>query len=116
MEYITCPTCGYLIGQKSIEYNLKKEKICLNNNYTQESTIEPCPIQIKKLFSYSQIKVLINKYLPSLSYHCKGLVFYNLNTKYSNYSMLFPRNHVYYLQSNDGQRDKFPLFRFIFCV
>tara|TARA_B110000908_G_scaffold102199_1_gene120444 strand:- start:11152 stop:11379 length:228 start_codon:yes stop_codon:yes gene_type:complete len=36
MEYITCPTCGYLIGQKSIEYNLKKEKICLNNNYTQE--------------------------------------------------------------------------------
>ena len=72
-----------------------------NDKYTQETAIEPCPIQIKKLFSYSQIKILINKFLPSLSYHCKGLVFYNLNTKYSNYSMLFPRNHLYHLQSND---------------
>jgi hypothetical protein len=76
-----------------------------NNSYTEDSTIEPCPIQIKKLFSYSQIKILINKFLPSLSYHCKGLVFYNLNTKYSNYSMLFPRNHVYHLQSNDDVED-----------
>ena len=29
MEYITCPTCGSSsIGQKSIEYNAKKDIIC----------------------------------------------------------------------------------------
>ena len=27
MEYLTCPTCGYLIGQKSIEYNNERDKI-----------------------------------------------------------------------------------------
>ena len=32
--------------------------------------------------------------MPSLSYRCRGLVFYSLNTKYSNYSMLLPRNYA----------------------
>ena len=68
-----------------------------NNKYVCNSALEPCPIQIKKLFSYSQIKILINKYLPSLSYYCRGIVFYNLNTKYSNYSLLFPKNFGYKL-------------------
>ena len=77
-----------------------------NNHYKQNNMIEPCPIQIKKLFPYSQIKTLINKFIPSLSYYCKGLVFYNLNTKYSNYSMLFPRNKVFHLPSQDEIMEK----------
>tara|TARA_B110000902_G_C14157379_1_gene531947 strand:- start:873 stop:1100 length:228 start_codon:yes stop_codon:yes gene_type:complete len=36
MEYLTCPTCGYFIGQKSIEYNAKKDIICGNRNLTRE--------------------------------------------------------------------------------
>ena len=37
MEYISCPTCGSsIIGQKSIEYNMKKDMICANKNYTQD--------------------------------------------------------------------------------
>lgn len=72
-----------------------------NNNYVCNQELEPCPIQIKKLFSYSQIKTLINKYLPSLSYYCRGIVFYNLNTKYSNYSLLFPKNYGYKLISDN---------------
>ena len=36
MEYLTCPTCGYLIGQKSIEYNLKKDQICANKDFTAD--------------------------------------------------------------------------------
>ena len=77
-----------------------------NNHYKENNMIEPCPIQIKRLFPYSQIKNLINKFIPSLSYYCKGLVFYNLNTKYSNYSMLFPRNKVFHLQSQDEIMEK----------
>ena len=77
-----------------------------NNNYKENSMIEPCPIQIKKLFPYSQIKNLVNKFIPSLSYYCKGLVFYNLNTKYSNYSMLFPRNKVFHLESQEEIMEK----------
>ena len=30
MLYTTCPTCGYFIGQKIEEYELKKNSICSN--------------------------------------------------------------------------------------
>ena len=36
MEYLTCPTCGYLIGQKSIQYNIERDKICSDKNNTSE--------------------------------------------------------------------------------
>ena len=77
-----------------------------NNFYTENTSIQPCSIQIKKLFTYSQAKTLVNKYIPSLSYYCKGLVFYNLNTKYSNYSMLFPRNKRFNLMSSSEIEEK----------
>jgi len=30
MLYLSCPTCGYFLGQKTIEYEKGKEKICSN--------------------------------------------------------------------------------------
>jgi hypothetical protein len=36
MLYITCPTCGYFLGQKTIEYEEQKEKICSNPNLSIE--------------------------------------------------------------------------------
>jgi DNA-directed RNA polymerase subunit N (RpoN/RPB10) len=30
MLYITCPTCGYFLGQKTYEYEQGKEQICAN--------------------------------------------------------------------------------------
>ena len=30
MIYLTCPTCGYFIGQKTHHYDSKKKKICDN--------------------------------------------------------------------------------------
>jgi DNA-directed RNA polymerase subunit N (RpoN/RPB10) len=30
MLYISCPTCGYFLGQKTLEYEQGKEKICSN--------------------------------------------------------------------------------------
>ena len=35
MLYMTCPTCGYFIGQKILYYEEMKEKICLNPNLNQ---------------------------------------------------------------------------------
>ena len=77
-----------------------------NKFYIEDTRLQPCSIQIKKLFVYSQVKTLVNKFIPSLSYYCKGLVFYNLNTKYSNYSMLFPRNKRFNLMSNNEIEEK----------
>ena len=28
MEYLTCPSCGFFMGTKSLEFNKKKKEIC----------------------------------------------------------------------------------------
>ena len=45
MIYITCPTCGYFIGSKTVEFEEKKQKICDNVKYTQEEK----EVEIQKL-------------------------------------------------------------------
>jgi DNA-directed RNA polymerase subunit N (RpoN/RPB10) len=36
MLYTTCPTCGYFIAQKTLEYEEKKQNICANPNLSNE--------------------------------------------------------------------------------
>ena len=36
MLYIVCPTCGYFLGQKTLEYEEGKTKICDNPKLSQE--------------------------------------------------------------------------------
>jgi DNA-directed RNA polymerase subunit N (RpoN/RPB10) len=45
MIYATCPTCGYLLASKAIQYEKKKEEIC---NDTTLSAVEQ-ENQIQKL-------------------------------------------------------------------
>ena len=49
MEYITCPTCGYFLGQKSIEYNMMKDKICSNRDLTSDMINEKMSEAMKSL-------------------------------------------------------------------
>ena len=36
MLYLTCPTCGYFLGQKTIEYEAGKKNICANPKLSTE--------------------------------------------------------------------------------
>lgn len=36
MIYITCPTCGYFLGKKTIEWETKSKQICNNPDLTIE--------------------------------------------------------------------------------
>lgn len=36
MLYISCPTCGYFLGQKIIYYETEKNKICSNPKLSQD--------------------------------------------------------------------------------
>ena len=36
MLYMSCPTCGYFLGQKTIEYEKGKHNICSNPKLTSE--------------------------------------------------------------------------------
>jgi DNA-directed RNA polymerase subunit N (RpoN/RPB10) len=40
MNYITCPTCGYFLGSKTIEYEEKKNIICKNPKFSKEEREE----------------------------------------------------------------------------
>jgi len=62
-----------------------------NNNFTP-SDEDICPFQIKRIFSYKQLNYLFSSYIPNLSYACKGLMFYTLNPKYTNYIYDIPKN------------------------
>lgn len=49
MLYITCPTCGYFLGQKTIDYEQKKDKICSNPNLSTEQREEELSKLLKDL-------------------------------------------------------------------
>ena len=36
MLYLTCPTCGYFLGQKTIQYEAGKKDICSNPKLSEE--------------------------------------------------------------------------------
>ena len=63
----------------------------LKNNYTPDIHMEICPLQVKKLFRYDQVDTMINDFIPNLSYVCKGIVFNTLDTKFTNYALILPR-------------------------
>jgi DNA-directed RNA polymerase subunit N (RpoN/RPB10) len=49
MIYIVCPTCGYFIGSKAIEYDTKKALICANTELSEEQQAEEIQKILKDL-------------------------------------------------------------------
>lgn len=52
MEYLSCPSCGYFLGQKSIEYDTKKEKICELKDLSEKEKA----LKIKELLNSLKIR------------------------------------------------------------
>ena len=74
----------------------------LTNDYCADSELEVCPLQIKRLFLYKDINDMIKNFMPNLSYVCKGIMFYTLNNKYSNYGLILPREQqIKVVESNE---------------
>lgn len=76
------------------------------HEYTEDMDLEICPLQVKKLFLYSQIDELVNQFIPSLSYICKGLVFNTLNNNCSDYALILPKDKQPRINSNDSVLQK----------
>lgn len=71
----------------------------MRDHFTR-SPSDTCPFQIKRLFTYKEARSIFEDFMPRLSYVCKGLVFYTLNPKYSNYSFELPRDEQIPIMSN----------------
>lgn len=65
----------------------------LDKYYIPDPSQEICPIFCKRLFQYRDLANVFDNFMPDLSYICKGLVFYTLNNKFSNYCWIMPREH-----------------------
>ena len=83
---------GLSTSEKNI---LSKFELIYNimlNEYVADKYLEICPLQVKQLFLYKDIKKMVSEFIPNLSYMCKGIIFYTLNNKHSNYAFLMPRD------------------------
>ena len=61
----------------------------LSKFYIRDDTLEICPLVVKRLFMYNDIDYIKDEFIENLPYSCRGLYFYTLNTKHSNYLYLF---------------------------
>ena len=103
-------------GMKTNEKNiLSRFELIYNimeNDYTTDKYLEICPLYVKKLFLYKDVKKMVEEFIPNLSYMCKGIVFYTLNNKHSNYLYMMPRDSQIPIKSSseidDIVQDKYP--------
>lgn len=49
MLILTCPTCGFFIGQITVEYENKKAEICSNPKYSKKEREEKISQLLKSL-------------------------------------------------------------------
>ena len=83
---------GLLTNEKNVLSRFELIHNIMNNEYTADKYLEICPLSIKKLFLYKDIKKMVSDFIPNLSYVCKGIIFYTLNNKHSNYAYIMPRD------------------------
>ena len=67
----------------------------MDNMYKPDPVTDICPIMVKRLFQYADAKYLIEDFMPNLSYTCKGVVFYTLNSQFSDYAWVIPKENQF---------------------
>ena len=103
---------GMNTSEKNIISKFELIHNIMNNEYQQDKYLEICPLQVKKLFLYKDVRKMVNEFRPNLSYTCKGIVFYTLNNKCSNFAFLMPRDSQFEVKSpqeiNEIVQNKYP--------
>ena len=82
---------GQQVKNKNVLSRFQQIYDIMDNHFTPDIMMDICQIYVKRLFQYSDIKTIFNDFIPSLSYTCKGLVFYTMNPQFSNYAWIVPK-------------------------
>lgn len=82
---------GQQVKNKNVLSRFQQIYDIMDNLFTPDITTDICQIYVKRLFQYGDIKTILNDFIPSLSYVCKGLVFYTMNPQFSNYAWIVPK-------------------------
>lgn len=81
-----------IINKLSMIYDI------FTNNYQPDAVYDICPLQVIKIFHYSEINYMIDTFLPKLGYNTKAICFHTLNPVYDSYIYTF---------SNDEKKEFF---------
>lgn len=65
----------------------------LENNLLDSNFIEICKIQIKRYFDYSDYDMIMNDFIPNLSYNIRGFYLVPMKVEYSKILYIFPKDH-----------------------
>ena len=85
---------GESLKDKNTIYKTELIYDILTNYYKNDPTMDVCPIQVKKTFTYKEFNKMTNEFIPKLSYRCRGICFNTLSPKHSSYLYIFPRNET----------------------
>lgn len=93
----------------------------LSNDYfpdddTTADFANVCPMRVKAYFDYKDYKeILLEEFIPSLNYKCRGLYFVPLNPKYSKILYLFKDEDTKAIYDNPtkSQKNKFIRFKIV---
>lgn len=90
---------GMPAGEKNVIARYELIHNILANEYTFDRFLEICPLQVKRLFLYRDVKKMVEDFIPNLSYTCKGILFYTLNNRCTNFAFLLPRDDQFEIKS-----------------
>ena len=85
---------GTLMKDKHINKKLNIVYDILTNHYLRDSHLEICPLYVKRLFANHEFDYMINTYIPSLNFNCRGIYFEGIRNL-NNHLYLFPRNQKF---------------------
>jgi len=78
-----------VLAGKKVEANIigKLNEVykMLTHGYQPDPVCDICPLQVRKIFYYTELHYIIKKFIPKLGYNSRGLVFHTLSSKYDSY-------------------------------
>lgn len=103
---------GMNTTEKNIISRFELIHAIMANEYTRDTFLEICPLQVKRLFLYRDVEKMVQDFIPNLSYTCKGILFYTLNNRCSNFAFLSPKDAQFEIKSSseidDIVQEKYP--------
>ena len=95
----------------NIIYSILSNDYSLDDKSSEFSKV--CPMRVKSYFDYKDYKdTLLEEFIPSLNYKCRGLYFVPLNPKYSKILYLFNDEDTKGIYDNPNKSQKDKLIRF----
>ena len=88
-------TYGNSLVRKPLYQRVQVLQTILQNEWKNDPILQTCPLYCKKFFSNHEGKKLVDEFIPTLPYPCKGVLFHCVHSNYQNRCYLFKQRPKY---------------------